>query len=164
MQTFLPYESFTESAKVLDNRRLNKQIVECKQILLANLCGPYQSRELTTSAWKSCTYEEFMSTPKINTRKTPWYNHPATKIWRSFENQLCYYAIFCCYEATNRGIKVTLKKFFENTYGIGHNFGYPPIIGYEPFHASHRSNLKRKDPVYYAAFTEPTNLPYIWTL
>lgn len=34
MQTFLPYSSFTASAYVLDNRRLGKQRVECKQIYL----------------------------------------------------------------------------------------------------------------------------------
>ena len=32
MQTFLPYSDFTASAKVLDNKRLNKQIVEAYQI------------------------------------------------------------------------------------------------------------------------------------
>lgn len=32
MQTFLPYPDFTASAKTLDNKRLNKQIVEAYQI------------------------------------------------------------------------------------------------------------------------------------
>ena len=36
MQTFLPYESFRESAKVLDWRRLGKQRVEGMQIINAN--------------------------------------------------------------------------------------------------------------------------------
>ena len=35
MQTFLPYESFEESAKVLDYRRLGKQRVEGMQIINA---------------------------------------------------------------------------------------------------------------------------------
>ena len=35
MQTFLPYESFRESAKVLDWRRLGKQRVEGMQIINA---------------------------------------------------------------------------------------------------------------------------------
>ena len=41
---------------------------------------------------------------------------------------------------------------------------YPHWLGYEPFHASHRSNLLRKDAEYYSQFgwTEPDNLPYIW--
>lgn len=35
MQTFLPYPNFAASARVLDNRRLGKQRVECVQILKA---------------------------------------------------------------------------------------------------------------------------------
>lgn len=34
MQTFLPFPSFADSARVLDSKRLGKQRVECKQILL----------------------------------------------------------------------------------------------------------------------------------
>lgn len=33
MQTFLPYPNFTASAATLDDRRLNKQVVEAWQIL-----------------------------------------------------------------------------------------------------------------------------------
>lgn len=33
MQTFLPYSDFALCAKVLDNKRLGKQIVECRQIM-----------------------------------------------------------------------------------------------------------------------------------
>jgi hypothetical protein len=33
MQTFLPYKDFDLSAKALDNKRLNKQILEGYQIL-----------------------------------------------------------------------------------------------------------------------------------
>ena len=31
MQTFLPYADFVECARVLDDKRLNKQIVEAEQ-------------------------------------------------------------------------------------------------------------------------------------
>lgn len=53
MQTFLPYPSFRESAKCLDNKRLGKQRVECIQIIKA-----------------------------INNPKYGWQNHPAVKMWR----------------------------------------------------------------------------------
>jgi hypothetical protein len=33
MQTFLPFKDFDQSAKALDNKRLNKQILEGYQIL-----------------------------------------------------------------------------------------------------------------------------------
>jgi hypothetical protein len=32
MQTFLPYPDFTASARALDNKRLNEQIIEAAQI------------------------------------------------------------------------------------------------------------------------------------
>ena len=35
MQTFLPYENFLESAKVLDKKRCWKQVVEANQIIEA---------------------------------------------------------------------------------------------------------------------------------
>jgi hypothetical protein len=41
---------------------------------------------------------------------------------------------------------------------------YPPWLGDEAFHASHRSNLLRKNPEWYGQFgwTEPDDLPYVW--
>lgn len=60
MQTFLPYPSFTLSAICLDNKRLNKQILECDQILNALAPG-------STSGWR---------------------NHPAVKMWRGYEPAL----------------------------------------------------------------------------
>ena len=40
----------------------------------------------------------------------------------------------------------------------------PPWLGNEKFHAAHRSNLLRKNPVWYDKFgwREPNNLPYVW--
>ena len=37
-------------------------------------------------------------------------------------------------------------------------------MGDPAFHASHRSNLLRKDPTYYGAFgwAEDATLPYVW--
>lgn len=42
--------------------------------------------------------------------------------------------------------------------------GMPPWLGDEALHASHRSNLIRKDPEWYGRFgwTEPPDLPYVW--
>jgi len=41
---------------------------------------------------------------------------------------------------------------------------HPAWLGTDTFHASHRSNLLRKDPDYYGqwGWTEPSDLPYIW--
>lgn len=46
---------------------------------------------------------------------------------------------------------------------FGHHY-LPPWLGDPAFHASHRSNLLRKDPVHYGQFgwTEGPDLPYVW--
>jgi len=62
MQTFLPYPSFKESAKVLDNKRLGKQRVEAFQILKT-----------------------------LRTGRKAWANHPATRMWRGYEASLAAY-------------------------------------------------------------------------
>ena len=57
MQTFLPYQSFKESAKSLDYRRLGKQRVEVLQLL--NSIKKLKNKEPVKG----------------------WKNHPARKIW-----------------------------------------------------------------------------------
>jgi len=59
MQTFLPYADFFKSAFVLDNRRLNKQITECKQIWIASVFG-----------------------------RGNWTNHPAVRMWQGGQQLL----------------------------------------------------------------------------
>lgn len=67
MQTFLPYASFSESAKVLDDKRLNKQIVEAYQILKAITLPDYG-----------------------------WQNHPVVNMWRENELALLSYITWIC--------------------------------------------------------------------
>jgi len=177
MQTFLPYPDFNKSARVLDDKRLGKQRVECLQILQTLAKGPYQSRETILGDWKSCSKDEFDSLPKINTRRTPWYNHPAVRMWKGWECTLTEYAIIICTHWVNRGYKDTcIGKIRHVHYGTpvkchsvverqqGHNEYYTPWLYNPDFHAAHRSNLLRKDPTHYSQFgwTEPHNLPYIW--
>lgn len=141
MQTFLPSPSYAESARVLDNRRLGKQRVECKQILLA-----------------------------MSKTSGGWVNHPATKMWRGHEIELCRYAHAMCREWVQRGYKDNLAVFFADAvlqfHGDGRNPYPPPWLGDESFHASHRSNLLRKAPDYYARYgwSEPADLPYVWPI
>ena len=63
MQTFVPSPDDSESTRVLDDRRLLKQIVECSQILKA------------------------ISTPTYG-----WQNHPAVRMWRGSPARLANYA------------------------------------------------------------------------
>ena len=134
MQTFLPYSSFEESAKCLDYKRLGKQRVEASQILTALLFT------------------------KLG-EKYGWQNHPAVKMWTGFENALNYYRNCMIKEWISRGYNNTMKLGWVDKEII-----YPSFIGNYAFHEAHRSNLLRKDPVFYGKYNwgVPDDLPYIW--
>lgn len=95
-----------------------------------------------------------------------WPNHPASKMWRGHEYHLGLYLLNGCivlYERTgNFYIEVVRKIVIEMT--KFKNTGPPVWLGDEKFHASHRSNLLRKNSVWYGQFgwTESPTLPYIW--
>jgi hypothetical protein len=63
LQTFVPYVNDALSARVLDDKRLNKQVVECAQILNALLDPSARG----------------------------WVNHPAVRMWRGYEARLLTY-------------------------------------------------------------------------
>jgi len=134
MQSFLPYADFKETAKCLDYRRLGKQRVEAKQILNI-LLGRTQSKA--------------------------WTHHPAVLMWQGYENALKEYYNSILMEWIERGYKNTMQY---ETINVLYPIAYPPFIGNEQFHASHRSNLLRKDKEYYGKFNwkESNNLPYVW--
>lgn len=87
-----------------------------------------------------------------------WSNHPAAKMWKGYEEALETYMYVCIQEWIKRGYKNTMTA---NTYL---NCKLPPWLGNPAFHASHRSNLLRKDVIHYSKFgwIESNNLPYIW--
>lgn len=131
MQTFLPYENFEQSAKVLDYRRLGKQRVECRQILYA-----------------------------LPSETNGWRNHPAVLMWKGYELALTLYMNIVIIEWIKRGYKNNMSLFkIDKRFVV-----FPPWLGDERFHSSHRSNLLRKDEEYYGKFgwTETDNLPYFW--
>lgn len=73
MQTFIPYSSFEQSAKVLDYKRLGKQRVEARQIY-------------------NCLY--------VPNR---WKNHPAVKMWEEYTEALKVYTNIIIKEWIDRG-------------------------------------------------------------
>lgn len=87
MQTFVPLDTFEESAASLDRQRLGKQRVEVLQIC------------------------------KALTGDGGWGNHPATKMWRGHENGLAAYGVAVCLEWKGRGYKDTclekISAFYE---------------------------------------------------
>jgi len=136
MQTFLPYSDFTDSVKCLDYKRLGKQRVEAMQ-----------------------TYNQ------ITKGKGGYPYHPVNKMWQDYPDALAYYHNLCINEWIERGYKNTMEylpiqikdKHLER-------LKLPHWLGNEQLHASHRSNLLRKDYAFYSQYgwQEPTNMPYIW--
>ena len=92
MQTFLPYESFRESAKVLDWRRLGKQRVEGMQIINA-IEG---KKRKDGKPYKG------------------WINHPATVMWRPYVNALKHYTNIIITEWVDRGYNNNMKLYDFN--------------------------------------------------
>ena len=136
MNTFLPYSDFQKSAHCLDYKRLGKQRVEAWQIYLA------------------LTQENY-----------GWKNHPIVKMWKGYELALLYYGYIICQEWICRGYKDNMsKRFFTEIKNFKGKLTIPNWLGNERFHASHRSNLLRKNKEYYSKFNwkESDKLPYIW--
>ena len=133
MQTFLPFKDFDESAQALDNKRLNKQVLEGYQIL------------------------KVLSNPDP---RAGWRNHPAVKMWRGFEHGLLDYVMAMVAEADKRGIKT--DKNLENIenlvmsegdyWGMGYPAWYHNDILMRRITTTHKANLYRKDPIYYIDF------------
>jgi hypothetical protein len=137
VQTFLPYSDFYKSGYALDPRRLGKQRVETLQIL-------------------NSLFEN-----------KGWVNHPAVKMWRGYEQLLAVYGLTMCIIWVDKyGFKDTcyskIGKYITSTNIF--DIPCPPWLGDEEFHESHRSNLMRKDPVFYAHFAATTRegLEYKW--
>lgn len=139
MQTFLPFNSPAKCAEVLDNKRLNKQILECYQILKV-----------------------------ISTNGKAWRNHPAVLMWEGAENELWDYTMAMVQEAEKRGIKTTnnvanlnaLQSQFQSNWGNG----VPAFKKNAEFKnrtlITHRVNLYRKDPYAYGVFSNSLNSQY----
>jgi hypothetical protein len=135
MQTFLPYKSFVNTARTLDNKRLNKQILECYQIL------------------------------KVMHNNDPhagWRNHPAVKMWRGHAKSLWNYTMCMVDEAVIRGIKTdgNMRNLLALRDEVRHTWtsGDPAWMDNKAIMArvttTHKANLYRKDPLQYFDFEE----------
>lgn len=88
-----------------------------------------------------------------------WRHHPAVRMWQGFETALSRYADLAIRLWIERGFRNTMQPF-----NLPGPVIYPWWLGWESFHAAHRSNLLRKDASWYGRFgwREPDNLPYVW--
>lgn len=96
----------------------------------------------------------------LNRRKGKgWKNHPAVLMWRGHSNALKEYMNICIDEWVRRGHKNTMQREI-----IRGKVSYPSWLGDKHFHAGHRSNLLRKDKIYYGKFgwKENDDLEYVW--
>lgn len=133
MQTFLPSKDFNESARMLDSKRLNKQILEAYQILRV-LSGANQGNG--------------------------WVNHPAVKMWRGHETILFTYAAAMLREADKRGIKTDknranlnlIRNFAMKNWGTAFPSWYTNPEQLKRVVATHKANLFIKDEEYYYEF------------
>lgn len=84
MQTFVPYNTYQESVKILDQKRLNKQIVEGIQIAQIVFRKPifYSSKTQAHTAWA---------------------NHPAVLMWKNCKQGLLTYINCAILESQRRG-------------------------------------------------------------
>ena len=137
MQTFLPYKSFTKSAQVLDYKRLGKQRVEAMQIFNALTGVPTKSGKAYTG----------------------WLNHPAVVMWKGYEEALLLYKNKMIEEWILRGYNNTMEML-----GVSDDVAMPHWLGSNRLHASHRSNLLRKDYKFYSQYNwkESNDLEYYW--
>jgi len=99
--------------------------------------------------------------------KGGWPNHPVSKMWRGFSHALALYAIAGLDELKSRGRDYPHHRdTFQYYLTLYPDTGMPPWLGNKNFHASHRSNLLRKDREWYSKFgwIESAELPYIWPI
>lgn len=95
------------------------------------------------------------------TDKKGWKNHPAVKMWKGYENALKLYF--------NKAVKLWVSRGYKNTMKLEEINGkiiLPKWFGSKEFHASHRSNLLRKDEEHYGKFDwqESDDLDYVWPI
>lgn len=95
----------------------------------------------------------------LQTGKKAWSNHPVVQMWRGYEQALCLYRNIFIQEWTRRGYRNTMEIL-----PLLQTPMFPKWLGYEPFHSSHRSNLLRKNGLYYQQFgwQEGDKIPYYW--
>ena len=92
-------------------------------------------------------------------RWTSWRHHPVIPMWRGYEDALSLYFWNMVDEWRRRGYRSTIELPRPKGKVL-----FPSWLGDERLHASHRSNLLRKEPGWYGAFgwAEQPDLPYWW--
>lgn len=162
MQTFYPVDTanFRDIARVLDNKRLNKQALEGWQIMMTLLELDPQGNHRPAKGWK---------------------NHPAVKMWRGHEYALNMYVQQMVHEWLRRGFKSTIGEKADTTMRIAMQKGlidtskrWEPDFMHDgdlraAVASSHRVALLSKDYDWYSQFNwpedtgaRPETYEYVW--
>ena len=132
MQTFVPFADIVDSAQCLDAKRLNKQLLEGRQIYGILASGK---------------------------RTGAWVNHPAVKMWRNYDMGLYAYLRAVKDECVRRGIQTeknwtAIEQMHESNWHRGDKIVMPAWWGDSRVHESHRNNLYVKDNDFYHSFAD----------
>lgn len=162
MQTFLLYKAkersiqeilnvFKKTALILDNKRLGKQRVEARDILV--ILGNKKP------SW--------MSKKQFHFLLRRYSNHPAVKQWKDSEYFLFMYLVFIVFYWKFKGYKDNClkqaEKFVFKETKLFLNNKFPEFVFNQRFITAHRSNLLRKDLIYYRKFFHcKKDLSYLW--
>ena len=176
MQTFLPFADFSKSAACLDDKRLGKQRVECLQILKAlqppERCPMCQGAKTVSIRWTRGAHQNAVQCPRCKAEgylSRAWSNHPATRMWRGYEHTLIFYIEAVVKEWKRRGFEDNVwrrvnEEFRDIVNAAYSDCMYPPWLGSDKLHSSHRAALLYKSPSHYSQFgwTETPKQDYYW--
>lgn len=149
--TWLPYVDFVQTFECLDPYRLGRTSFEASQVL-DSLVG--------------------IGRDKL------YKHHICTRLWRGYESALAFYVSLSIREMHVRGfrtLRVSPYDFYGNYRIDTHYFGYkkllpfgeypyPPWLGLEWLHSSHRAGLLKLEPKFYIqhGWTEDPDTPLWW--
>ena len=138
MQTFLPYSNFSECARVIDIKRLWRQILEANQLL------------------KLITHREIESR---------WRNYPVYKMWLPYADVLNVYRDIFVQEWLDRRL-IRPPAIASEAEGAYKYNNWPLWINNEKIFSSHRAALLVKNPQWYSQFgwKEKPEINYYWPI
>lgn len=154
MHTFLPYESFEESAACLDNRRLKTQCKDALECLYLITGMPLYTIKPTLSNSNKATGS---ASPTPN-EKTPNWEHPCRKMWQGYAYYLSSYTITMCMELLDRDfdnpdISLVLEKTLElhSMLNLDEKRIIPPWLDKKVIYDNHKAFLIFKAPNVYSS-------------
>jgi hypothetical protein len=165
-------EVFIPTVSCLDYRRLGKQRVECLQILKTINTGAVRCKWCHQGVLL-CICEQ--GRRQFETEPTPWFNHPAVRMWRGYPTGLVTYAQAVCTEWKHRGYRDSCEQKILDLYYKRYQtqqsrpaavwpgwVGSPAIL--ERVCSSHRAALLAKDFEFYRKFgwSETPAINYYW--